>query len=542
MKPRQIVYLTLALATLAPPALAADGPPTYERDVKPLLAKRCTACHNVRKIDDADTSAGLALDTYEAALKGTKDHAVIVPGKADGSELYKRLGDPDDDRRMPLADKALPGPDQTLIRRWIDAGAPRGEPIAIAPVKKPARRLARSLDVTVPVDAKVPPSTKGLEPGGPVQFAWKVGPLPAVTSIAFRGDGRCLAVGSYGSVVVWDLVDGRPSVTLSAIPGPVLALAFSRDGKRLAVGSGLPARTGVVRVYDVPGGALLNEFDAHGDVVSGLSFRPDGGRLASGSYDQTVRVWDLIQNRPAGVFRGHSDFVYDIAFDPSGKTILSVSKDHSIKRIDAVKLKELRTYSEHNEDVLAVAVSPTTGEFVTAGNEPQVRWWKPEEEKSNRQQGGHGGPVHQLAFSADGSRLISAGGDGSARTWDGRTGAPLKTLSIAGSGDWQYAVALSADGAVAASGGSDGLVRVWDASAGTFRATLLQPPGDGPDAVEWAAVVPCGYLVVSPGLAKLTRWRVGGKDVPAEAASAAFAKPEALAQALRGQPVPPAFK
>src|SRR3954464_2031949 len=122
--------LPLPLLALTSTGLAADGPPTFERDVKPLLVKRCTVCHNARKLDDPDVSAGLALDTYEATLKGTKANPVVVPGKADASAVVGRLTDPDEDRRMPLSDKPLSGPEQALIRRWVEAGAPRGEPVA----------------------------------------------------------------------------------------------------------------------------------------------------------------------------------------------------------------------------------------------------------------------------------------------------------------------------------------------------------------------------------------------------------------------------
>lgn len=526
--------LLIVLATLA------DAPPTYERDVRPLFAKRCTVCHNVRKLDQPDISAELALDSFDATLKGLKDHLVVVAGNAGGSELISRLNDPDEDRRMPLSDKPLSEPEQTMLRRWVDAGAPRGEPVAAveAAVTKTKRRAARTLDVVLPVAATVPAGTKGLEPGGPLRLALKVGPMPAVTALVFRGDGRLLAVGTHGAVTVWDLVDGRPAMTLTGVPGPVHALVFNRDGKRLAVGSGLPARSGVVRVYAVPGGTLLHEFEGHGDVVFGLAFRPDDGQLASASFDQTVRLWDLIRGRQEGVFRGHSDFVYDVAYDRDGRTLYSVSKDRSIKRFDAARLKEVRTYSDHDDDVLALAVAPGGKTFVTAGNEPQLRWWTSEGEKPTQKASAHTGPVHQLAFSADGSRLISAGGDGTVRLWDGRSGSQQKALP--GSTEWQYAVALSADAGLAAAGGWDGLVRVWDADKGTLRATLLQPPGVEPGDSEWMALAPTGYVSASPALAGLIRWKVSDKEVSAEAARAVYDRPDVLARLLRGEPVPAA--
>jgi hypothetical protein len=532
-------------------AARADDGPTFERDVRPLLAKRCTVCHSEKNRGQADVSGGLALDSYQSVLKGVDGRAVVVPGKASVSELVKRLSETDEEKRMPLFDRPLSDAERERLARWIDAGAPRGSaPAALSEAKAtaaPRRRPLRTLDVVIPVEAKVPPGVKGLDPGGPVSLALKVGPLPAVTALAFRGDGRVLAVGTNGAVVLWDLVDGRPARVLGDLTGPVHALAFSRDGKRLAVGSGLPARSGSVRVYEVPGGTLLHDFAGHTDVVFGLALRPDGGQLASASFDQTVRLWDLVLGRPAGVFRGHSDFVYDVAYARDGKTLLSVGKDRAVKRFDAARVKELRTYSDHNDDVLALAVPPGggTGGFVTAGHEPQLRWWADDAEKPGKRVGGHSGPVHQLAFSGDGSRLISAGGDGSVRLWDGRTGASLKTLP--GAGEWQYAAAISHDGTLAAAGGWDGLVRVWDADAGKLRATLVQPPSasasDDPSAaVEWLAVAPSGYLSASPALEPLVRWSVGGREVTGDAPRAAFDKPDALARALRGEPVAPAFR
>ena len=94
----------------------------FARDIKPLLAENCFACHGT----DAKTrAADLRLDQREAAI----EHGAIEPGSADESALVDRLFEEDPDAIMPPADsgKKLTDAQKKLFKRWINEGAEYSE-------------------------------------------------------------------------------------------------------------------------------------------------------------------------------------------------------------------------------------------------------------------------------------------------------------------------------------------------------------------------------------------------------------------------------
>jgi cytochrome c553 len=105
-------------------AVAADGSAAmeYNRDVRPILSDKCFRCHGP---DSASRQADLRLDQREAALRDRDGARAIVPGKADESEVMRRLTTSDSDERMPPAESGqkLTEHEIETIRRWIDAGA-----------------------------------------------------------------------------------------------------------------------------------------------------------------------------------------------------------------------------------------------------------------------------------------------------------------------------------------------------------------------------------------------------------------------------------
>ncbi|NBV23958.1 MAG: DUF1549 domain-containing protein [Proteobacteria bacterium] len=109
-----------ALACLALAGVPASAAPVdFAREVRPLLVKRCLACH-----DTEHDKGGLRLDSREAALKGGKSKLpAIAPGTPAKSELVKRITTHDTDELMPPKGGALTSAQVELLTRWIAEGA-----------------------------------------------------------------------------------------------------------------------------------------------------------------------------------------------------------------------------------------------------------------------------------------------------------------------------------------------------------------------------------------------------------------------------------
>ncbi len=133
----EIVPAVAGAQPAAAPAIKAPAAPPkvdFGRDIQPILARRCYACHGPDKAE-----SGLRLNARDTAL-GQLDSGerAVVPGKADESELLRRVSSTDDDERMPPKDKPLSAEQIELLRRWIAEGAVWNEHWAFQPLRAPA--------------------------------------------------------------------------------------------------------------------------------------------------------------------------------------------------------------------------------------------------------------------------------------------------------------------------------------------------------------------------------------------------------------------
>ncbi|MBL9122237.1 MAG: PSD1 domain-containing protein, partial [Planctomycetaceae bacterium] len=91
----------------------------YARDIQPLFAQHCVACHGPE-----EQQSGLRLDTGAGALAGGNSGPAIVRGKSAASLLLHALRGTQGATPMPAESEPLAAAEIDLFARWIDAGAP----------------------------------------------------------------------------------------------------------------------------------------------------------------------------------------------------------------------------------------------------------------------------------------------------------------------------------------------------------------------------------------------------------------------------------
>jgi hypothetical protein len=138
----------LAALVLWAAAARADEVLQYNRDVRPILAENCFACHGP---DSASRKADLRLDVRDTAI----EMGAVSPGKPDESELIARITSDDPEVQMPppATRKSLTPEQKAKLARWIAAGAEYQPHWSyIAPVRPPVPPVKDTAWPRSPID------------------------------------------------------------------------------------------------------------------------------------------------------------------------------------------------------------------------------------------------------------------------------------------------------------------------------------------------------------------------------------------------------
>jgi WD40 repeat protein len=301
-----------------------------------------------------------------------------------------------------------------------------------------------------------------------------------VNTVRFSRDGKTLASGdAYGSVNLWDPATGKaaplgrddspwPSQGNLKVSGPANAVAFSRSG-RLVAAAGRGARgEGEVVVWDANTWKRVGVLGKLGGQVLALAFGRQDEVLAAGGEDGSVRLWEtdtLRDKKPRErTFKGHAGGLTSLSFSPDGTILATGGLDKTVKLWDVAGGKELATLSEHGSAVSAVAFSPDGKTLASGSYDKTVILWDVAARQPRARLAGHLDYVNAVAFSPDGRTLATAGDDLLVKLWDVKSGGERRTLRGHSSAVW--GVAFTPDGGTLATAGDDLTIKLWDLAIG----------------------------------------------------------------------------
>jgi WD40 repeat protein len=335
------------------------------------------------------------------------------------------------------------------------AEVPTGQMLHQLEVPEP--KFARGLGLCFSADGKI--VAVGMDQPGANKkakaFAWEVATGKLLASYeaaqntgcgtAISPDGKVLAtwgrhvqrmIGEDAEpsqlVQLWDMASGkeRQKLKVDRPNAQITAVAFSADGKTLAVVSGLTT----LHLFDGESGKEKSRFAGRRGVVVTLQFSPDGKLLAAGNIEGAVQAWQTSDGKRLDLPAGPRGRVLSFAF-PGERQIVALG---------------------------------LVGQSVT--------WWDAVSGKSAGAAQGHQTPVLGLAYSADGKMLTSVSFDGKVIRWDPASGQVRRQLSLTdeemvkamGNAMRFNTLAISPDGRFAATGilYSPTTVRLWDLSTG----------------------------------------------------------------------------
>jgi uncharacterized protein with WD repeat len=392
--------------------------------------------------------------------------ALLAKGGAQGDGITLEPGDPD-------------------ASRFIELCRPDGEPRM--PYKQdplPPEKIAileRWVKEGAKYDGGTPTEdwTSVLRKTTPVVVPEAYPATVPVTALAFSPDGKQIAVSGYHEVNLWRVADGTLDRRLPGLAERVYDIAYSPDGRWLATASGDPGQYGEVKLWLAEpggGGKPVRDLLEANDSVFAVAFSPDSKLIAAAGADRAIRVWEVDSGKQTAIIEDHADWILDIAFSPDGKRLASASRDKTAKVFDVIKKESLVTFPGHAQTVDTVAFTPD-GKLVASGGEDNlVRFWNPDDDgKAARQLGGFGGPVFKLTFAPDGKTFAACSSDKSIKIYE--TGGSISKQTLTGHADWVYTCAFSPDGKTLASGSWDGEVRLWNLADGKLIRTILAAPG-----------------------------------------------------------------
>lgn len=310
-----------------------------------------------------------------------------------------------------------------------------------------------------------------------------------VWSVAFSPDGKRIAVGAYQCVRVYEIATGKKVAEWKTGGDAIRSVAFSADGKTLAAGGGVPGQSGTAWVLDAQTGKTLRIIKSHEDAVEAVAWA--GNTLLTAGDDEKVGVDDAATGRAIGKLSEHNGRCLSVVVpsktsDEAGGDIWATGgADNMLKIWDAKARRVVVNFDQCASPVWSLAVQPQNpGHFIAGCGDGLIRYFavrldkdgKPDEQGVAPRTGylengvaAHDGPIFALASAPNQAFVVTGGADSKVGLWNmgGGQRKQFRDATAPISG-----VAVSPDSKYFACASLDGKCRLYDAEKGTLLVTL----------------------------------------------------------------------
>lgn len=223
----------------------------------------------------------------------------------------------------------------------------------------------------------------------------------------------------------WDaaaLVEQPRQVVLAPPPAgfrPVMALALSPDGKRLAVGFGNELVIYEVTEKDL---ALVARASAHPDPIQSLAWNLDGTQIATGAFRRVV-IWDARDlDARTTLTAGLTDRISAVRFLPDGVRLAiadgRMAENGTVRIADVPSAGIVNAWTAHEDTIFDLTVSADGRLLATAGGDKLVKVWDLGTQQEIARIEAHAAQVLTVAFNADATQLVTGGADQQLKGWD----------------------------------------------------------------------------------------------------------------------------
>lgn len=148
----------------------------------------------------------------------------------------------------------------------------------------------------------------------------------------------------------------------------------------------------------------------HSDQINGVSYSPDGSKIASCSEDKTIQIWDAEGGVKLLTLLGHTGGVISISWSPDSRFLASGSKDKTVRIWDIENGKEIHCFIGHREAVNTVSWSADFTRLASGSDDKTVRIWDTIMKKEVFCYKGHKDMVKCVSWAPNGIYIASASG------------------------------------------------------------------------------------------------------------------------------------